>query len=195
MLPAVWSRRWREHPMRRRVDVFEARVLLAVGAVVVVGAPCVGTVAGWSVYGHDRAVAAGQEAALRPVRAEVLADAPEPSPWADESSRPAALPVPARWTAVGGEEVKGTIRVPPGTVRGERKDIWLDREGRVAAAPLNDSDIWVGALTAGFGGGILTVTAGAFAAVLARDAFERRRTADWDTEWDQVEPRWSRRSA
>ncbi|MEU1891201.1 hypothetical protein ABZ514_08495 [Streptomyces pristinaespiralis] len=125
----------------------------------------------------------------------MLADAPEPAPWADESSRPAALPVPARWTTADGDEDRGTIRVAPGTVRGERANIWLDREGRVAAAPLNDSDIWVGALTTGLGGAAVAAIAGAFAVVLARRAFERRRVADWEAEWVRVEPEWSRRSA
>ena len=192
MLPAVWTRRWRKHPMRRRVDDLEARALLVIAAAVLMGAPALGTAAGWYSYNHDRTVAAAQEASLRPVRAEILTDAPEPASWADETSRPATLPVQARWNTADGD-VKGTIRVPPGTVRGERTEIWLDREGRVAPAPLNDRAISNGAVTAGLFGVTLTASAGGVAAVAVRRACNRRRAADWEREWSQVEPGWSRR--
>jgi hypothetical protein len=192
MLPAVWNRSWRAHPMRRRVDDLEARALLVVAALVLTGSPAVGTAAGWYSYDHGRTVAATQEGSLRPVHAEVLTDAPDPAPWADEASRPVTLPVQARWTGADGEEVKGTIRVPPGTVRGERTEIWLNREGRVTPAPLNDRAIWNGAVTAGLFGVTLTASAGGLAAVAVRRTCSRRRAADWEREWSQVEPEWSR---
>ncbi|MHC3394426.1 Rv1733c family protein [Streptomyces lavendulocolor] len=127
MPPAVWTGRWREHPLRRRVDVVEARLLLLVGVAVVVGAPAVGTAADWSAYGHDRAAAAVQEATRRPVRAEVVEDAPASSAWADETGRLAKVPLEVRWTTADGQRATATVLVPAGTGRGDRAEIWLDR--------------------------------------------------------------------
>jgi hypothetical protein len=181
--------------MRRRVDDLEARALMVVAVLLLIGAPALGTAAGWYSYNHGRSVAAAQEVSLRPARAEVLTDAPESAPWAEETSRPVTLPVKARWTAPDGGDVKGTIRVPPGTVLGEHTEIWLDRQGKVAPAPLNDRAIWNGAVTAGLFGLTLTASAGGVAAVAVRRTFNRRRAAEWEREWNQVEPEWSRRLA
>lgn len=192
-IPApVRTRGWREHPLRRRVDVLEARLLLLIGSAVLVGAPAVGTAAGWYAYDHDRAAAAVQEASRRPVRAEVLEDAPAS---ADETGRLARVPVQVRWTTTDGHYATGAVPVPPGTGRGDRTEIWLDREGRVVTAPLNGRDVWAGALTAGLLGGALTAGAGAFAATAVRVACGRRRAAGWASEWDRVEPEWRRRPA
>ncbi|MEU3447507.1 hypothetical protein AB0H29_09790 [Streptomyces thermolilacinus] len=193
-MPApVWTRGWREHPLRRRVDVLEARLLLLIGSAVLVGAPAVGTTAGWYAYDHDRAAAAVQEASRRPVRAEVLEDAPASSPWADETGRQANVPVQVRWTTTNGYYATGTAPVPPGTGRGERTEIWLDRKGKVVTAPLNGRDVWTGALAVGLLGGALTAGAGAVAAAAVRGACGRRRAAGWASEWDRVEPEWRRR--
>ncbi|MGA5421476.1 hypothetical protein [Streptomyces lavendulocolor] len=177
------------------MDVVEARLLLLVGVAAAVGAPAVGTAAGWSAYGHDRAVAAVQEATRRPVRAEVMEDAPASSTWADETGRLAKVPLEVRWTTADGQRATATVPLPAGTGRGDRAEIWLDREGGVVSAPLNGRDVWAGAVTAGLLGGAVTVGAGAVAATAVRVTCGRRRTAGWAREWDLVEPEWRRRLA
>ncbi|MGA4863032.1 hypothetical protein ACPB9J_10370 [Streptomyces lavendulocolor] len=177
------------------MDVVEARLLLLVGVAVAVGAPAVGTAAGWSAYDHDRAAAAVQEATRRPVRAEVMEDAPASSTWADETGRLAKVPLEVRWTTADGQRTTATVPLPAGTGRGDRAEIWLDRQGSVVSAPLNGRDVWAGAVSAGLLGGAVTVGAGAVAATAVRVTCGRRRTAGWAREWDLVEPEWRRRHA
>ncbi|MFI2368009.1 hypothetical protein [Streptomyces sp. NPDC018833] len=190
----VCSRRkeWRCHPLRRRVDVLEARVLLAVAGAVCVLAPAVGATAGAYAYTHDQAVAAAQNASRHQVRAVVLRDAPDPAPQADATQRLTKVAVPVRWTTADGTSATGTAAVRPGTERGEPMSIWLDRAGRITTAPLNSGDIWAGALFVGLGGAALTVSAGAVAAAAVRAVWNRRRAAEWQREWKEVEPAWSR---
>ncbi|MEU0669195.1 hypothetical protein ABZ508_30070 [Streptomyces lavendulocolor] len=195
MPAAVWTRRWREHPLRRRVDVVEARLLLLVGVAVAVGAPAAGTAAGWSAYGHDRAAAAVQEATRRPVRADVVEDAPASSGRADASGRLAKVPLEVRWTTADGKRATATVLLPAGTGRGDRAEIWLDRQGSVVGAPLNGRGVWAGAVSAGLLGGAVTVGAGAVAATAVRVTCRRRRAAGWAREWELVEPEWRRHHA
>lgn len=195
MLSAVWRRRWRADPLCRRIDIVESRALLLIAGAVLVCTPVIGVTTGWSAYAHDSAVADAQNAARHRVRAELLSDAPTSVPWADETGRPAKVAVQVRWTTAEGVRATGTVSVTPGTERGQRTDVWLNRDGRITAAPLNRSGIWTGALAEGMGSMAVVVGAGAVAGVTVRAACERRRVCGWETEWNQVEPEWSRRKA
>ncbi|WP_129260583.1 hypothetical protein [Streptomyces sp. M3] len=194
MSVAIGSRRWRSHPLRRGIDVVEVRLFLVLSTLVLVCASAIGAAHGWSAFEHERSVAAEQRADRHLVRALVLRDAATSSPWSDESGRSARVPVPVRWTDTEGGAVTGKAMVAPGTERGERTDVWLDHRGRVTSAPAGDREAWAEALVAGGGIAAVTVGAGVVAGLGIRVMCNRRRAADWETEWSRVEPEWSRRA-
>ncbi|MER5434099.1 hypothetical protein [Streptomyces sp. NPDC002588] len=71
--------------------------------------------------------------------------------------------------------------------------VWVDRSGTVTTAPAGTLDAttsgWLVGGLAGFG-----VAAGSYAAWTGtRLVLDRRRYAQWDTEWERVEPGWSAR--
>uniref|UniRef100_A0AAU3GKM3 Integral membrane protein n=1 Tax=Streptomyces sp. NBC_01401 TaxID=2903854 RepID=A0AAU3GKM3_9ACTN len=193
-MSAIGSRRWRTNPLRRGIDVLEARLFLLLCALVLVCASAIGVAQGWSALDQGRSVAAEQRADRHPVRAVVLRDAARSGPWADESGRSERVSVPVRWTSSpGGDSTRGNALVAPGTKRGESTKIWLDSQGRHTSAPLRDSDLWADALLEGGGGAAVTIGVGVLTGLGIRVVCNRRRAAGWETEWSRVEPQWSRR--
>ncbi|GGR84151.1 membrane protein [Streptomyces humidus] len=171
--------------LRRTSDRFECwfrRVLLVV---LVVGLPMASVSAGLAAY----------EASMRSVRVQAaerhqvtarLTSAVKGSDWA---KRPAQV----RWTDADGTARTGSALVKPGTSKGAAVRVWVDRAGNVVTAPATTLNAtasgWlIGGMTA-FG-----VAAGSYAAREGmRRVLDRRRYAQWDAEWDLVEPRWSAR--
>ncbi|MFC5171173.1 hypothetical protein [Streptomyces mutomycini] len=194
MSSAIWKRGWNTHPLRRRIDVLEARLLLLLCAAAVGCASMIGVAHGWAAYDHQRSVASEQRAARHLERALVLRDAARSSPWADESGRTERVPVPVRWTSASGAHVTGQAPVPLGTQRGEYTNLWLDRQGRITSAPAGEGDVWTGALAAGAGSAAVVAGVGALAGLGVRRVCNRRRAAGWEAEWSRVEPQWSRRT-
>jgi hypothetical protein len=186
--------RWRRNPLRRRSDVLEAWMVVAVGLLLFVGAPLAGAVAGWWAHGEARAVAAEQRADRHRVRAEVLGRTPDSLPSV-QGGREHAYRATVRWTDPDSGLRTGTARVPAGTHRGEVIDVWFDGKGRSVLPPPDESAVWQHTLTLG-----LCATGGAVAGVLlvrsvARGALNRRRMAAWEREWALTEPQWTRRRA
>ncbi|MBM7440253.1 hypothetical protein [Streptomyces sp. HB132] len=194
MSSAIWKRGWNAHPLRRRIDVLEARLLLVLCAVVVGCASLIGVAQGWAAYDHERSVASEQRADRHLERALVLRDATRPSPWADESGRTERVPVPVRWTDASGAPVTENAPVPVGTQRGEHTSLWLDRRGHITSAPSGNGDVWTGALAEGAGSAAVVAGVGVLAGLGVRGVCNRRRAAGWETEWSRVEPQWSRRA-
>ncbi|WP_069173964.1 Rv1733c family protein [Streptomyces griseus] len=193
MRGTMWHCGRNTHPLRRRVDVLEARLLLVLCLLVIGCASVFGVTKGWAAYDHERSVAAEQRAARHPVRALVLRDAPGSKPWADESGRTEKVVVPVRWTGPSGAHVTGKALVAPGTERGEHTTLWVDRRGDTTSAPPGSRDVWSGALTEGLSGVAVVAGAGAVAGIGLRKVCNRFRAVHWETEWSRVEPEWSRR--
>ncbi|MEU6611159.1 hypothetical protein ABZ922_40070 [Streptomyces shenzhenensis] len=168
--------RWRSNPLRRREDIVEAWIILAVWVVVVVG----GTVAG-AVTAHAAADMLAQQRARRyPVQAVLLADAPPMTAWAAGGQVRDSV----RWTAPDGTSRTAWTLVDGGQKRGARVVVWQDGRGRLAPQPTSRA---MGAVEAGLFG-----TAAAFlvaapalgAGAVARARLDRRRMARWDREWE-----------
>ncbi|MFJ5834117.1 hypothetical protein [Streptomyces sp. NPDC093089] len=126
------------------------------------------------------------------VRATTTGPAKEPPVAARYGSTPRAV-APAVWEQPDHIRRSGTIHVPPRTPQGRTVTIWVDDTGTPARPPGSAADR---ALTAGAGGSVATVAAGAIGAgvlVLVRRRTEARRLAAWEQEWEQVEPVWSGR--
>lgn len=194
MYAAIGSRRWRKHPLRRKVDVLEARLWLLVAALTLVCASSIGIAHGWAAFDREQSVVAEQRADRHLIRATVLRDAATSSPWADESGRSQRVPVPVRWVTASGGEATGEVPVAPGTERGQRTKLWLDSQGNVTSAPLEYSDVWAEALLVGGSSAAVTFGAGALAGIAVRMGCNRRRATIWESEWRRVEPEWSRRA-
>ncbi|MEU9387996.1 hypothetical protein AB0D38_46935, partial [Streptomyces sp. NPDC048279] len=115
--------RWRSNPLRRRADVVEAWVVLAVWALVVVG----GTVAGLLTARAADDVFARQRLERQPVRAVLLVDVPKTAyGLGTEDER---MPGTVAWTAPDGSTRTGRTLVDTGTKAGTRVVVWLDRQG------------------------------------------------------------------
>ncbi|MEU9669126.1 hypothetical protein AB0E25_26680 [Streptomyces bobili] len=177
------------NPLRRtsdRVEVWCSGFLLAV---FVLGLPVASVSAGLAVYESTMRTVQAQSAERFQVTARVTS-APEAAPGsaADEKQK-----VQLIWTGEDGRQQTGTARVPLDKTAGSTVRIWVDRDGTVQVPPMsannaNASGWLMGGMTAvGVYGGFVGTRKG------MRLALDHRRYAQWDAEWDRVEPLWSTR--
>ncbi|GAA4931721.1 hypothetical protein GCM10023237_62340 [Streptomyces coeruleoprunus] len=193
---AEWRHPWRDGPLRRPVDVVEGWLLLVLGTALWAGALLVGALAGWIAYGQGVEQADQQRASRQPVQAEVVRDVSGgPGHWADGDGRVQKMRAEVRWTGTDGRPATGVTLVPADAGRGDRLEVWLDAYGRPTQPPMSPSDVWLGAVMAGTTVGLLGAGAAAGARVVVRRVAERRRMAQWEDEWERVEPEWRRRGA
>lgn len=184
--------RWRRSPLRRRSDLMEAWVLLAAWVLAVVGGVLAGLV---TAEAADRTFER-QRAERHQVTATVVenphsaGDAEDKVPTRVANGEPVWVTV--RWTAPDGEVRTGRSQAAPDTPAGTHVTIWTDRQGTLAARPLEPTEALVeaallGVMATAFTGG--TVWACAYG---VRGCLERRRLAQWDEEWQRIDTRWGR---
>ena len=156
-------------------------------AVFLISAPVLGTAAGhWIGSAGIREQHADVASRLVPATVQGSAQGQIPSGPAD------TVWMPARWTAPDGQARRGWIQVSLGDVEGGSTRVWVTRSGSLAGPPLRHSQVqahiaiaeWLTALVLG----LLLCLAGDAGRVL----FARRRLADWNRAWREVEPRWTR---
>ncbi len=174
------------NPLRRWSDQAET-VLLWFALITAMLLVPMGAAVGTSVRSSLNASAAQQRSALHEVRARTLENSERMVPGAPGDVRSRAR---VSYTDPQGTVREGVASVVMGTKAGVEMTIWLDGSGNIVAAPRSRSD------SAAFGAaaGIFTVLGswllmwGLFG--LARLPLDRRRSRDWDAEWDAVAPRW-----
>ncbi|MDQ1072957.1 Rv1733c family protein [Streptomyces canus] len=186
--------RWRRNPLRRRSDVVEAWTVLAVTALMLLGAPLVGAVVGWWAHGDARTVAAAQRSERHRVRAEVVGRVPDALPSV-QAGRERSYRVTVRWTEAGGAAKTATARVPSGTDQGDKVDVWFDSRGRSVAPPPDETAVWQHTVTMGACGAGATIAVILLGHSLVRGAAARHRLAEWERDWALTEPQWTRRRA
>ncbi|WP_213011638.1 Rv1733c family protein [Paractinoplanes toevensis] len=168
---------WGWNPLRRREDRIEGWlnvVLLLLLAVV-----------GSSLAGHAARTSYREQARVsaweRQHRFEV---------WAVLLSAPSPAAA-ARWKAPDGTPRTGALIVGPEMQTGAWVTIWVDEKGTVAAPPTRRSPV-----TAAVEMAVAVVLALALGLLairfLGRFLLDRRRMRDWQREWLEVGPRWSR---
>lgn len=163
--------------------------LLVIG--LIVGLPAASIAVGTATLHSGMETVRAQTDDRHPVKARLVSDA-EPAPDPAGSGSPVKMPV--RWTDKDGTRHEGVARVAPGTEAGTVVNAWADRSGSITEPPMSSKQAVATAWLAG------AVTAGATVTVilLARAGFayllDRRRYAQWEAEWDLLEPQWSRRS-
>lgn len=168
--------RWRSNPLRRREDVVEAWIVLAVWVVVVVG----GAVAG-AVSAHAAAdMLARQRAHRHPVRAVLLADAPALTAWTASGRVRDSV----RWTAPDGTSRTGSTLVEAGLKSGARVVVWQDDRGRLTTQPPGRAMASVEAGLYGTAAACFVAAPALAAGAVARARLDRRRMARWDREWE-----------
>ncbi|MDH6522250.1 hypothetical protein [Streptomyces sp. SAI-090] len=181
--------RWRSNPLRRRDDVVEAWIVLAVWTVIALA----GTLAGVVTAHAADAVFAQQRAERSPVRAILLTDAPRTISaigGAGGDQTRAAV----RWTAPDGSVRTGRTLVDAGQNAGSRTTVWTSAQGDLSTRPPSPAGAAVEA------GGLGASAALALAGVVygtgraARGWLERRRIDQWGTEWALVGPQWGHKT-
>ncbi|MFE2547392.1 hypothetical protein ACFXGI_02340 [Streptomyces sp. NPDC059355] len=108
------------------------------------------------------------------------------------SSRPVTVAT-ATWRYPSQRAHTETIPVPAGTGNGDTIHVWVDGNGRAAAAPPSQADIVLNAVgigTAALAG--IVLVGGALVAVRLR-IVDARSARAWESEWAGVEPLWSGR--
>ncbi|GGW47547.1 Rv1733c family protein [Streptomyces griseoloalbus] len=181
--------RWRRNPLRRRSDLLEAWVLLATLVLaLLLGAFC-GLVAAGAV---DRSLAERRER-TRTVPAVVAQDAAHAPSTPVTENGDGGVWAKVRWTAPDGTRRTGRAEVEPGSRAGTAVTVWTDPSGRLVSAPPEGAEASFQIVMAG-----VTVAVAAGGSVLlggwlVRARMRRRRLAQWETEWRQVEPTWRRR--
>lgn len=183
-----WLWRWRSNPLRRRDDIVEAWVVLAVWTVVVVG----GTAAGLVTARAADEVFDRQRAERHPARAELVGDVPKTTTSTRTTSGRTLVRV--HWTAPDGTTHTDRTLVASGQRAGAEVPVWLDGRGGLVLEPLSPTEA---AIEAGLMGtaAALGVTGIAFGTgALARWRLERRRIDQWGREWDLVGPEWGHKT-
>ncbi len=174
------------NPLRRWSDRAETMLLWCALLAALLLVPA-GAAVGMSVRTSLNTTAAQQRAVLHEVRARTVESTERmvPSAPGDVLSR-----ARVSYTDPQGVDRESVAGVAMGTKTGVDVTIWIDSAGNIVTAPRSRSD------SAAFGvaAGIFTVLGswlllwGLFG--LARLPLDRRRSRDWDAEWDTVAPRW-----
>ncbi|WP_405833378.1 hypothetical protein [Streptomyces sp. NBC_00105] len=100
---------------------------------------------------------------------------------------------PAVWEYPAAHQHSDTISVPFGTPAGRTVTIWVDDEGLEAQAPSAEAQRVLTAAVAGLGSFSLLALATGAVVRLRLLHVETRSLAQWEHEWEAVEPRWSGR--
>lgn len=180
--------RWRRSPLRRRTDVVEAWLLLAVWVLAVAGGLVAGLVtADAGVRSFDR---------LRAERHEVSAVLTRD---AKDSVSPVAVDdhhvwADVRWRGRDGSVHLGQARASANAHAGDRVTIWTDDHGALVSAPPQHGEAQVeaailGTLAAGAAGGVVWA-----AGRVVRGRLMQGRMRAWDDEWARADLRWGGRT-
>ncbi|WP_171113535.1 Rv1733c family protein [Streptomyces gossypiisoli] len=174
------------NPLRRTSDGFESWFRRLLMLVLALGLPVAALSAGTTAYESSMRTVQAQSADRQEVTARLTSNVKAVT----TDGMPQAQ---VRWTDDNGTERTGTTLVKSGTPKGATVRVWVDRGGTITSPPMSKLD----ATTTGwFVGGMaaIGVAAGFFAARAGmRHVLDRRRYAQWDAEWDRVEPLWSAR--
>ena len=178
--------RWRTNPLRRRDDIVEAWVVLAVWAVVLVG----GTLAGLATAHAAEEVFARQRAERHSVRAVLRADVPASAATTGGTRALARI----SWTAPDGTARADKTLVDKGQKAGAEIVVWLDGRGDLATEPPSPTEAAIEAGVLGTAAALGLAGTAFGAGAFVRWRLDRRRFDQWGREWDLVGPRWGHRT-
>ncbi|MER7489218.1 hypothetical protein ABTY20_25585 [Streptomyces sp. NPDC126497] len=180
--------RWRRNPLRRRSDLVEAWLLLAVLVLALLSGAFCGLAAASAV---DGSLAERRERAT-PVPAVLTEDTAGLSAPVTQDGG-GGVWAKVRWTAPDGADRTGRTEVDPGAPAGTEVTVWTDPAGRLVPAPPDGAEarfqtVMAGATVAVAAGGVVLL-----GGWLVRARLRLRRLDEWEAEWCRVEPSWRRR--
>jgi hypothetical protein len=177
------------NPLRRTSDRIESWFFRFLMLVLALGLPVASASAGLTAYESSMRTVQAQSADRQEVTARLTSDTEAARGGAADALQRAQV----RWTDKDGKERTGTASVKSGAPKGATVRVWVDREETISSPPITADNAtatgWlVGAMTA------VAVATWVFAARAGmRLVLDRRRYAQWGTDWDLVEPLWSAR--
>ncbi|MFI9768910.1 hypothetical protein ACIHJG_18850 [Streptomyces sp. NPDC052415] len=197
-ISGLW--RWRHNPLRRATDLAEAWVALCALLLLLVLAPVAGALVGAAAQEALQESVREQRASRHQVTATVtgtLGDSPpDADPETAATGREVRTRVLADWTAPDGTERHGAVTTRIDDPQpGDRFPLWTDRQGRIAARPLDSATATTHAVLAGFGAALLVTGLVESARRLIVWRMVRRRYARWDRAWERAGPDWGRTGA
>ncbi|MFH9706361.1 hypothetical protein ACH4MW_03750 [Streptomyces luteogriseus] len=174
------------NPLIRPSDRFETWIRRFLMLVLVLGLPVAALSAGLTAYESSMRTVQAQSTERQEVNARLKSSVKGATADGKQQAQ-------VRWTDDNGKVRTGTTLVKSGTPEGATVPVWLDRQGAITSPPMTT----LTARTNGwFVGGMAAVgVVGGFfgARAVTRRVLDRRRHAQWDAEWDLVEPLWSAR--
>lgn len=175
------------NPLRRTSDTVESWIGGLLTLALLLGLPAAALGAGLTAYESSMRTVQAQTAQRQEVTAQLTSKVKGVvTPDGQQRAH-------VRWTDDRGAVQTGTTFVKSGTAEGATANVWVDQHGDLTGPPTSKLNATVtgwfagGMAAAGVGVGFLTARAG------MRGALNRRRYAQWDAEWDLVEPVWSAR--
>jgi hypothetical protein len=177
--------------LRRPSDRFQVWFGLLLMALLILGAPAGGWVAGAMTHTAYLRIADTQRAERHQVMARLTANATVVVSGRVVDEKALA---PVRWNDGDGSVHSGKAEVAKGSERGMTVRIWVGPEGVVTVEPMTSANVkataWAAGLTAAATVAAVTLGVG----VCVRAVLDRRRYAAWGKEWESLEPQWSRRT-
>ncbi|MEU2281477.1 hypothetical protein ABZ614_05785 [Streptomyces sp. NPDC013178] len=190
-LPRLMLWRLRRNPLRRRSDLVQGWVGLALVLAVPAATPLAVCLVGDAAHHHYTRAAQHQATTRRPTTAVLLEDAPRhPEPGSAEA-RETRYPAKVRFTDPNGHSHTARTDVRPALPKGSAIRVWAGTDGKITDPPLSPGQIRTrtrgAAVIAALG--VHATAAAAYGAV--GRVIQRRNLAAWDAAWAETAPRWT----
>ncbi|MCX4803534.1 hypothetical protein OG594_18065 [Streptomyces sp. NBC_01214] len=111
----------------------------------------------------------------------------------DRPSSPPLTVATATWSYPSHRTHTEAVPVPAATRSGDTVRVWVDDDGRAAAAPPDRAHIALNAAAAGAGALAGTVLVGGALVAVRLRIVDAHSARSWETEWAGIEPLWSGR--
>lgn len=178
--------------MYRATDRVEGLLILGVLLAALIAAP-VALAVGRSTYDNGVRTSSAQTAAGTWGKAKLLETAPNAVMSVPDSPSLLTSLARARWQAPDGRWHEAKVPVRAGTAAGTTVRVWLDGSGHATRPPLDRDQVSDKAVATGLTSWMAMELGVVVAYLILRWVLERRRLASWDSEWERVSPRWTRK--
>jgi len=173
-------------------DRLEGAALVLAVLIALIAIPVAGAI-GSEWYTTQKVQVATEQQNRHRAEAVLIEDAPQPLGSAGRRSAVESPRVQATWRASDGTERHGTVQANYDAKAGTTVQIWIDRSGALAKAPLTAGGAAFNAITIA----VLLWTAVAAVMILlylvVRSTHQRIRLRRWAGEWERIAPGWTSR--
>jgi hypothetical protein len=176
--------RFRRNPLRRRSDLIEGWLLLFTWLLAVVVAVVAGVLTAGAVEDDVNRLRAQRHAVTA-----VLTEDAERSPSATEGTDMDQAWATVRWTGRDGKVRTGVARVEADGKTGSGTEVWLDERERLVPEPATAEQAELQGTVLGMAAAVGAGALVAFAGWGGCARLGRRRLAQWDKEWADIDPR------